>query len=192
LPSTMAFRKPTKAKSAMKKAAVTKAAVRKAMKTKRVTKVAHGRLAKALVLRGRKEKTSGGLTTDMLMINKRGKIVSKRASANGKRRYKQIEDWTEAVMGARDILHVRGFLAINGKSLQGRALYMKAQMLREKARRALCTGPAPSPTALAEHPSLSSSGPACVATSPALEGCISGCMPMGSGVPQGSPATLLH
>jgi len=143
-------------------------------------------------LRGRKEKTSGGLTTDMLMINKRGKIVSKRASANGKRRYKQIEDWTEAVMGARDILHVRGFLAINGKSLQGRALYMKAQMLREKARRALCTGPAPSPTALAEHPSLSSSGPACVATSPALEGCISGCMPMGSGVPQGSPATLLH
>merc|ERR1712190_609180 len=140
---------------------------------KRVTKVAHGRLAKALVLKGRKEKTSGGLTKDMLMINRRGKIVSKRASANGKRRYKQIEDWTEAVMGAREILHVRGFLAINGKSLQGRALYMKAQMLREKARRALCTSGGPSPTALAEHPSSSSADPACLAMSPVLGACIS-------------------
>merc|ERR1711920_814408 len=101
--------------------------------------------AKALVLRGTKEKTSGGLTKNLLIRNKRGKIVSKRASANGKRRYKQIEDWTEAVMDARDLLHIRGFLAINGKSLQGRALYMKAQMLREKARRALSTSPAPTP-----------------------------------------------
>merc|ERR1712032_697033 len=107
LPSTMAFRKPTKAQSAIKKPAVTKAIVRKVMKTKRVTKVAHGRLAKALVLKGRKEKTSGGLTKDMLMINRRGKIVSKRASAHGRRHYKQVEDWTEAVMGARDILRLR-------------------------------------------------------------------------------------
>merc|ERR1712037_256222 len=83
--------------------------------------------AKALVLKGRKEKTSGGLTKDMLMINKRGKIVSKRASAHGRRHYKQVEDWVEAVMGARDLLHIRGFLAINGQSLQGRALYMKAR-----------------------------------------------------------------
>merc|ERR1712190_70281 len=150
---------------------------------KRVTKVAHGRLAKALVLKGRKEKTSGGLTKDMLMINRRGKIVSKRASANGKRRYKQIEDWTEAVMGARDILHVRGFLAINGKSLQGRALYMKAQMLREKARRALCTSPAPSPKASVEHPSLSSVGPVSVAASPGLTPGISSYTPMSTGVP---------
>merc|ERR1712032_200787 len=101
--------------------AMKKPTVRTAMKTKRVSKVARGKLAKALVLRGMKERTSGGLRKDGLMRNKRGKIVSKRASAIGKRRYKQIEDWTEAVMGARDILHVRGFLAINGKSLQGRA-----------------------------------------------------------------------
>merc|ERR1711933_12708 len=133
-----------------------KAVARKVMKTKRVSKVARGKLAKALVLRGSKEKTSGGLTKDMLMRNKRGKIVSKRLSAHGKRSYKQVEDWVEAVMGARDLLHIRGFLAINGQSLQGRALYMKAQMLREKARRALCTSPAPStgdvPTALVTPP----------------------------------------
>merc|ERR1712032_1422851 len=90
-----------------KKAVAMKAATRKAMKTKRVTKVAHGRLAKALVLKGRKEKTSGGLTKDMLMVNKRGKIVSKRASAHGRRHYKQVEDWVEAVMGARDLLRLR-------------------------------------------------------------------------------------
>merc|ERR1711862_661294 len=91
-----------------------------------------------------------------------------------------------------DILHVRGFLAINGKSLQGRALYMKAQMLREKARRALCTSTAPSPTGLGEHPSLLSAAPACVATSPALAACISDCMPVSSGGPQGFTATPHH
>merc|ERR1712032_750254 len=90
--------------------AMKKYAVRTAMKTKRVSKAARGRLAKALVLRGNKERTSGGLRKDGLMRNKRGKIVSKRASAMGRRRYKQIEDWTEAVMEARDLLHVSGFL----------------------------------------------------------------------------------
>merc|ERR1719277_1119298 len=109
----------------------------KAMKSKRTSKVARGKLAKALVLRGMKERTSGGLRKDGLMRNKRGKIVSKRASASGMRRYKQIEDWTEAVMQARDNLHVRGFLPINGKSLQGKALYVKAKLIRAAGRRVL-------------------------------------------------------
>merc|ERR1719296_402704 len=159
------------------------------MKTKSVTKVARGRMAKALVLRGTKEKTSGGLTKDLLIRNRRGKIVSKRASANGKRRYKQIEDWTEAVMDARDLLHVRGFLAINGKSLQGRALYMKAQMLREKARRALCTSPGPSPRTSVSVTSLVGEDSAALAKSSVRPARISGSMPVGSSVPQGSPKT---
>merc|ERR1719401_272753 len=70
------------------------------------------------------------------MRNKRGKIVSKRASAHGRRRYRQIEAWTEAVMEARDLLHVRGFLAINGRSLQGKALYVKAKLIRATGRAA--------------------------------------------------------
>merc|ERR1719224_171685 len=103
---------------------------RKVMKGKRVSKVAKGRFAKALVLRGSKEKTVGGLRKDALMKNKRGKVVSKRASANGKRRYAQIEGWVEGVMAARSALRLTGFVAINGKSLMGKALYVKAKALR--------------------------------------------------------------
>merc|ERR1719463_100387 len=99
----------------------------KMKKAKRPSKVARGRFAKSLVLKGKKEKTVGGLTKDMLVKNKRGKVVSKRASANGKRRYKQIESWVEAFMAARDSLKVEGFVAIDGKSLQGKAIYVKAK-----------------------------------------------------------------
>ena len=102
----------------------------KAMKAKRVLKVAKGPLAKSLVFNGRREKTVGGLTKEALMVNKRGRIVSKRQSANGKRRYKAIESWVTAVMQAREALHAKGFVAINGKSLTGKALYAKAKALR--------------------------------------------------------------
>merc|ERR1719191_2491643 len=112
------------------KAAKTPRTARKATKTKRVSKVARGRFAKALVLRGSKEKTVGGLRRDALMKNKRGKVVSKRASAAGKRRYAQIEGWVEGVMAARSALRLTGFVAINGKSILGKALYVKAKALR--------------------------------------------------------------
>eukprot|EP00413_Alexandrium_margalefii_P004367 CAMPEP_0204518460 /NCGR_PEP_ID=MMETSP0661-20131031/4208_1 /ASSEMBLY_ACC=CAM_ASM_000606 /TAXON_ID=109239 /ORGANISM="Alexandrium margalefi, Strain AMGDE01CS-322" /LENGTH=139 /DNA_ID=CAMNT_0051523905 /DNA_START=98 /DNA_END=517 /DNA_ORIENTATION=- len=119
-------------KLSMKAAAPSKAT--RAMKAKRVSKVARGRFAKALVFRGRKEKTVGGVTKDGLMRNKRGRIVSKRASALGKRRYANIEDWTDAVMEARRSLHTQGFVAINGKTLHGKALYLKAKSLRQERR----------------------------------------------------------
>merc|ERR1712032_1609508 len=92
-------------------------------------KIARGRFAKALVLRGRREKTVGGLTAALLMRNKRGKIVSKRKSAQGKRAFNNVEPWLESVMEARAALHVTGWLAINGKSLQGKALCLKARSL---------------------------------------------------------------
>mmetsp|Transcript_39042 Transcript_39042/g.87934 ORF Transcript_39042/g.87934 Transcript_39042/m.87934 type:complete len:159 (-) Transcript_39042:167-643(-) len=107
----------------------------KVMKAKRVSKVARGRFAKALVFRGAREKTVGGVKAEGLMKNKRGKIVSKRQSAAGKRRYRQISDWTEAVMEARHALHSKGFVAINGKTLHGKALYVKARSIREERRR---------------------------------------------------------
>merc|ERR1712039_313752 len=99
-------------------------------KSKGVSKIATGRLARSMVFNGRKEKTIGGLKKDSLMRNKRGKIVSKKASANGKTRYQQIEGWVEAVMEARDALHTKGFVAINGKSLHGQALYAKAKTIQ--------------------------------------------------------------
>merc|ERR1712193_562408 len=99
----------------------------KAMKKKAVSKIARGRFAKVLVLRGTKAKTVGGLTANMLIKNKRGKVVSKRKSAAGKRCYGNIQAWTQAFMAARKELHVQGFHAVNGKSLQGKALYFKAK-----------------------------------------------------------------
>merc|ERR1719161_410373 len=108
------------------------------MKKKKVSKIARGRLAKSQVFKGTREKTVGGLTADSLMKNKRGKIVSKKQNAKGKRAFKNVESWIEALMEARDMLRVDGFHAINGKTLQGKALYYKAKALRtaNEARRA--------------------------------------------------------
>jgi len=106
----------------------------KAIKAKRVSTVARGKFARALVLRGKKVKTVGGLTREALTRNRRGKIVSKRASAAGKRRYHQVEDWVEALMSARKALHVHGFVAVNGRTLQGKALYVKTKAVRAASR----------------------------------------------------------
>merc|ERR1719488_59408 len=111
-----------------------KKGAKKVMKVKRVSKIAKGRNARAVVLRGSKEKTVGGLRREALTKNRRGKVVSKRASANGKRRYAQIADWTKAVKAARKALQVTGFVAINGKTPQGKALYAKAKALRAQSR----------------------------------------------------------
>merc|ERR1719396_325792 len=87
----------------------------KAMKKKGVSKIAKGRYAKAVVLRGgAKEKTSGGLTAAMLMKNKRGKVVSKKAHAQGQARFGRIRPWLEAVVAARKALQASGFVPING------------------------------------------------------------------------------
>merc|ERR1712176_650939 len=102
---------------------------KKAKKGKRVTKIARGRRAKAVVFSGSKEKTSGGLKKDMLLKNKRGKIVSKKASAAGHRNYAHIKTWIEAIVAARKSLSLTGFVAINGKTAVGKALYAKAKAL---------------------------------------------------------------
>ena len=139
---------------AMKPAATKTGKRGKAMKAKRVTKTAKGRFAKALVFRGSKEKTVGGLKSDDLMKNKRGKVVSKRLNALGKRRYRNVEDWVESVMEAREALHVKGFLAINGKSLQGKALYVKARSLRAAKRGSLAPVSVPQSQPLSASTSL--------------------------------------
>merc|ERR1712187_251876 len=115
-----------KAMKAMKAAKAMKAM--KAMK-KRVSKVAQGRFAKSVVLRGTKAKTGGGLTKDMLMKNKRGKIVSKKASANGRKAFARVKGWLQAVQAARKALGVTGFVAVGGKTPQGKAIYAKAKAL---------------------------------------------------------------
>mmetsp|Transcript_120714 Transcript_120714/g.209584 ORF Transcript_120714/g.209584 Transcript_120714/m.209584 type:complete len:151 (-) Transcript_120714:142-594(-) len=136
-----------------------------AMKAKKVSKIAKGRLAKAQVLRGTKEKTSGGLTRDSLMRNKRGKIVSKRQNAKGKQAFKHIEHWVSSVTSARKSLAIEGFVAINGKSLQGKALYVKAKALTA-SRAAPRSSPVKAAPAISpsKAEAASSSAPAVAAT----------------------------
>merc|ERR1712046_354496 len=52
---------------------------------------------------------------DRLMKNKRGKVVSKKSSAFGKRAYQHIQDWVASVVAARKALQVTGFVAIKVK-----------------------------------------------------------------------------
>merc|ERR1711918_270355 len=75
-------------------------------------------MAKAMVLRGTKAKTVGGLKASDLYKNKRGKIVSKKASAKGKK-----SAWIQAVQKARSALKIKGFFAIK----KGTPFYKKAK-----------------------------------------------------------------
>merc|ERR1719321_1761614 len=96
----------------------------KAMKKKAVSKIAKGKFSKVLVFRGSKAKTSSGLTSSDLIKNSRGKIVSKKRSAQAKKRYAtNLKGWTAALQKARKALGVTGFVPPN----KGSALYIKAK-----------------------------------------------------------------
>merc|ERR1712238_597885 len=119
---------------AMKKAkAMKKVKVMKAMKKKAMKKsvIAKGKRAKAMVMRGSKEKTSGGLKKDSLRKNKGGKIVSKKASDSSKKNYagSAFQKWAKATKVARKELGLKGFQPMGGKTAQGRALYAKTKAL---------------------------------------------------------------
>ena len=57
------------------------------------------------------------------MQNKNGKVVSKARHAFGKRQYKNIRGWTQAVSKARKALGITGFCAVK----KGTPLYAKAR-----------------------------------------------------------------
>merc|ERR1719163_893089 len=99
----------------------------KAMKAmKRVSKIAKGRMARYLVFKGTKEKTLSGMTKEDLVKNKAGKIVSRKKSALGKK-FDRVKSWREAVMKARALMGMTGFVAMNGQTAQGKALYAKTR-----------------------------------------------------------------
>merc|ERR1719473_1180748 len=89
--------------------------------------IAKGKRARFSVFRGTKAKTQSGLKKADLIKSKTGKIVSRKASAAGKKAYARIRLWTIAVQKARKALNLKGFVPVNGKSPQGRALYAKAK-----------------------------------------------------------------
>merc|ERR1719491_2209017 len=100
-------------------------AVMKAKKAMKVSKIAKGKMARSVVFRGGKEKTSGGMTKEKLVKSKSGKIVSKAASARSKKAYASspLKKWMEAMKQARKQLNITGFVACGGKTAQGKALY---------------------------------------------------------------------
>ncbi|KAL9139503.1 Dinoflagellate/viral nucleoprotein (DVNP) [Amphidinium carterae] len=99
----------------------------KAMKPMKTSKIG----SKISVFKGTKEKTTSGLKKSDYIKNKNGKIVSKKKSALAKQNYgsSALKAWANAVKAARKSLGVTGFVAIGGKSPEGKALYAKAKSL---------------------------------------------------------------
>ncbi|CAD7935041.1 unnamed protein product [Amoebophrya sp. A120] len=93
--------------------------------------------SKTLVYKGKRPKTTGGLTKADLKVNKRGKVVSKKASAAAmkKPQAKIIVKWSSCVKQARASLGFQGvFVPVGGKTERGQRLYRETRMLYDAAR----------------------------------------------------------
>merc|ERR1719511_424407 len=118
----------------MKAAAMKAAPAMKVMKAMKVSMIAKGKRAKIAVFKGRKEKTSGGLTANKLLKNKRGKIVSKNASIRGKKNFASsaLKKWSDAAKQARKEMKITGFCPVGGSTPEGKALYAKVKAILAK------------------------------------------------------------
>merc|ERR1719350_787190 len=101
------------AKPAMKGMKAMKAAMKAMKKLKKVSVVAKGKYARAAVFKGKKAKTSGGLTKNTLVKSKSGKIVSRSRSARAKAAFASsaLKKWCDALKKARKELGIVGFCA---------------------------------------------------------------------------------
>ena len=63
------------------------------------------------------------------MKNKRGKVVSRKASAAAKKRGGRIARWGVATSKARKALGIKGFCPVGGKTAKGQALLKKVRSL---------------------------------------------------------------
>merc|ERR1712217_62259 len=101
-------------------------AMKKAMKkTTRKTKVAKGKRSKALVFKGKFERTKSGLKKEHLTKSKSGKIVSVRKHAQGKGAYHRIQGWVRAMLKARTELGLVGFVPVK----KGSPLYTRTRAI---------------------------------------------------------------
>merc|ERR1712083_282700 len=120
-------------KMGMKKMGSMKKAMRKM--AKKVSKIAKGKRARASVWAGGKVKTASGLKKSDLKKNKRGKIVTHKSSAAGRKNYKNISGWVSATRQARKELKIKGFLAIGGKTKAGQQFLAKARSIYKKSKK---------------------------------------------------------
>merc|ERR1719469_1499175 len=84
--------------------------------------------SKSAVFKGTKIKTKSGFKQSDLMKNKRGKEVTKKKHADGLKKFKQIENWVNALKMARVELGLKGFVAIK----KGSEFYNKAKNIIER------------------------------------------------------------
>merc|ERR1719420_1543221 len=108
-----------KAKKAMKSTMK-----RRAMKVSKIGK-------RRSVFNGTKAKTQGGLTKSSFKKNKRGRIVSVKASnrAKNSKSARIIGAWGKAVKQARQQLKIKGFCPVGGKTAQGKQLLARVRSL---------------------------------------------------------------
>ena len=114
----------------VKSATAMKAMKAMRVKKKTVSKIAKGKGAKFAVFKGKKEKTASGQRKEDLIPNKRGRIVSKKTSEKSKKIYeKYLSSWNVALHKAREELGIKGFCAVNGNTVQGKALYVRTKAI---------------------------------------------------------------
>lgn len=79
------------------------------------------------VWNGTKMYTKGGLVKKDLMINKRGRVVSKKAASQAKKKFRSggLGKWCKAVNQARKELGIEGFMVIK----KGTPYYNRAKEL---------------------------------------------------------------
>jgi hypothetical protein len=88
-----------------------------------------------LVFQGKLDATSGGLTKEDLLVNKRGRVVSKKKHEMGlvaQRKY--LQAWIDAVVSARESLGIKGMQPVGGESEAGQRLLAKARAIYESAK----------------------------------------------------------
>merc|ERR1712198_334091 len=100
-----------------------RAARRKTRKAKKKSKIVVGSMRR--VFSGTADRTKGGLTKKDLMLNKAGKVVSKKQFKRGQQQFKSsgLGKWTAAVQKARAELGISGFMAVK----KGTPLYKLAK-----------------------------------------------------------------
>jgi len=123
-----ASKKPTKKRTK----ASSKKPTKKRTKVKaKNSEVAVGRWAKWRVYNGWKARTIGRLTKKDLKLNRRGRVVYKKLSANMKQRmqHSNIKTWYQSVKEARQALMLTGFVPVGGKTAAGKALLFRAKVI---------------------------------------------------------------
>merc|ERR1712110_767764 len=120
----MGTRRATKKRVSRRRRTARRKVVRRRRRARRVSI----RGSRNQVWRGTRQKVkTTGQTKGDLMKNKRGRVVSKKANAAGKRTYKRngLNKWTKAFMQARKNLGLKGFVACK----KGTKFYKEAMRL---------------------------------------------------------------